>query len=89
MARSVMTDDGAVLSTALDGYKVLFKRRKDDEEATIIVGTLNRKQAVTPVIKNGKYFIIGEDGVLFVSTNGGATWKPRSEVAAEIAQENL
>lgn len=88
MARALILDDNSHVFASLDGYDVLWKRVKADEESLLRVGTVTKKGPLTPAVKNGKLFILGEEGVLFVSTNNGKTWKARGKTAQEIANEN-
>ena len=76
MARATM-DDSQIISAAMDGNKAVVKRISRERDITTIAGVLEKKQDLTPLVKGGKIFVIGSDGVAFVSRDGGATWRDR------------
>ena len=73
---------------SVDGFEVTFKEVRPDGEFSVIVGRLPKKQAVTLEERAGKLYIVGEAGVVFVSTNGGRNWQPRGDTPEDVAKEN-
>lgn len=66
----------AVLTAAVSGFDVLFKRITSESEISTLAGRLTRKEDMTPVLRNGKIHIIGqESGLLFSSTDKGANFQ--------------
>lgn len=74
MARAILDGD-AVLTSAANGFDALFKRISPDSEISTLAGRLPKKEDVTPVLRNGKIYLIGQSGLLFSSTDKGANFK--------------